>query len=183
MSSFIKKGHHNNPGILVPYFGRKFHIVLFKFSESCKYNLNNENQSAINKLWGYSFIGHCPYQNFEHELPNSFGKRLRWIFGAIHKNSFRLGWNYNNETDKFQIFAYWYNNGIRGGYKLQDCNVNEEVRITLNNDYHNNHILITGLWTIKFNFPKLKIGMHHDLWFGGKEPAPHNMEMELEVYY
>lgn len=59
----------------------------FIFTEESKY-LTTQEPIAVEKLWGFTF-------------------------GHIHKNSIRLGWNYNGEKDEFNLYSYIYKNKER----------------------------------------------------------------------
>lgn len=165
----IKKGRHNNNLIFKdhiflpkPYFGKKKHTIRFRFDQSCVYNLHNDNQYDINKLWGYSF-------------------------GHHHINSFRIGFNYSLLYQSMDIHVYWYNEGNRGYSHLCFADINEYTELEIQNDYKNNYIVITHpkeknfKWTIPFKFPKIKLGYYLDLWIGGDEPAQQDMNIELTL--
>jgi hypothetical protein len=60
----------------------------FMFTEQCLYNLYDEDQHDVNKLFGFSI-------------------------GFHHKNSFRFGWRPLLDERKIEIVAYDYHDGIR----------------------------------------------------------------------
>lgn len=80
----------------------------FKFTESCKYNLHNEDQKDWNKLYGVSF----------------------GLLG-IHTNSVRFVWRYNPTTQMIEIGAYWYLEGYRNYYSLCNVEINDLVNFKL----------------------------------------------------
>tara|TARA_R100001463_G_scaffold28613_4_gene65564 strand:- start:1826 stop:2431 length:606 start_codon:yes stop_codon:yes gene_type:complete len=84
-------------------------------------------------------------------------------FGELnhHKNSTRLGWRYNSFNDNIDLFNYEYINGKR------TIIYNKTVEF----DKHYKVILASSkpYWFGKYLFP----------YFGGKEPAPHNVKISV----
>lgn len=101
----IRKGHHFCNKFFQIEFGRLKHNVtkIFKrefiFEESCYYTFDTGDIYDKNKLFGFS-LG---------------------LFNNCHKNSFRFGWNCENENGRIQIYAYQYINKIRDVVYL--CNI------------------------------------------------------------
>jgi len=91
----IKKNKHYPwliPIVLVIWVKRKISTIRtanFLFTDSCLYDLRDEDQWDTNKLFGFS-IGH-------HQ----------------HQSSFRFGWRPILKENKIEIVAYEYHNGLR----------------------------------------------------------------------
>jgi len=132
----IKKGNHYCSNWLY----KLTHFITFKktimhtvmFDDSCRYDLN-ENYDQVNKLFGVS-----QYLN-------------------PHITSYRIGWRYNELTDKIDLYDYIYYNSIRNIEYIRSVHINSYEIIILKTD-------------IKFKYR---------LWpyFGGKEVAPHDIEI------
>lgn len=162
----IEKGKHRSGIFFKPTLNlskeREFHFI---FNGNCNYNYNDANLvNQINKLCGFSF-------------------------GYHHTNSIRIGWQTNLEdSNKIKLFYYIYNKGIRTEKYICDVGIHFLNHIKIVCDYKNNrfciHVLKGDGTTIKidlvkFIFPKIKIGYYLFPYFGGKLPAPHEMEIYL----
>lgn len=75
------------------------------FTEESKYNSNVEPE-AIEKLWGLGF-------------------------GHPHKNSVRVGWNYESDLDRFNLYAYVYIDGERITKHLTYAKAYEKVQVRI----------------------------------------------------
>lgn len=133
----------------------------FTFTDSCKYNLGDEDQLDWNKLFGVSF----------------------GIFG-IHRNSARFVWRYDPTSTKIEIGAYWYINGYRSWYNLTAIDLNkkynfkicifdESVVFTVLDDYAaiGKYILCIDKKITDKN--RYKCG----IYFGGNRTAPQRIEI------
>jgi len=91
----IKKGRHYPYLIPIafPFCVKKdennYREARFKFTDSCMFDLHDEDQWDVNKLFGFS-IGH-------HQ----------------HGSSFRFGWRPILSENKIEIVAYEYHDGFR----------------------------------------------------------------------
>ena len=170
----IKKGKHYPWGIplAMPIWVKKndgtFRTAKFLFTDSCMFDLKDEDQWDVNKLFGFS-IGH--HQN---------------------GSSFRFGWRplLNNMT--IEIVAYEYHDGFR--FKTMpicevELNTVYKFRVGylphINRSYY--HVsdtktgkLIKDRFIVDFaNDVKLarKSGLGYTLgvYFGGNEKAPHDI--------
>lgn len=155
----IPKGWHYSLHLPKPYLGIKKNFnIKVKFTDYCRYNLDNPDQQDINKLFGVSFRHH-------------------------HNNSIRIGWYYNPITDKIHIYAYEYENGVRRFARVGEVNIDEIVYIDLKLLSHSYEILIRGggFLNFMFNYPTIKMGYYLYPYFGGNQPAPHDVKIEMEV--
>jgi len=84
-------------------------------------------------------------------------------FGSwfVHNRSLRLGWNYNSFTKKIDLYLYEYIKGDRQITYLQSVDINTYNDITLKSE--------KPYW----------FGTYYKFYFGGKEPAPHNVEINI----
>lgn len=144
----IIKGFHYStfiPRIYKPCISK---TVKIKFDKSCAYKI--DEKSCVNKLWGFS-IG---------------------LFG-VHKNSYRLGWTYEN--DKIIIWTYCYINGKLHKKILTECEFGKEYECSI--ELHDKVIL--NFNGIKSEFPiyELKTLFELGFYFGGETRAPHNMKI------
>jgi len=129
------------------------------FDSNCRYDLGNNNQLDINKLFGIGFL---------------------W---SHHTDSARFGWRYNNDTKKFELFTYCYVSGKRTWEYITSVEPNVSCELTI--DLH----FGSYFFTIKRgsnifqkevkHFHTKKIAYPLAPYFGGDEKAPHTMNIYL----
>lgn len=162
----IKKGrHYARPLQLVRklcgvrYTNQRTIEAKVSFMSDCKYWLPAIDMYDINKLFGVSF-------------------------GYHHDNSLRFGWRFIN--NKIELVTYVYYDGVRLREKhIAWCEFNKEYQLTIHNDGKEAFFsCICGLnyssERIPFEVGK-SISYPLSLYFGGNNPAPHNMHIEMEV--
>lgn len=158
----IPKGWHYSLHLPKPYLGIKKNFnIKVKFTDSCRYNLNNADQQDINKLFGVSF-------------------------GSHQDNSIRIGWNYNLVTGEIDIYSYEYERGIRWLFtKIGSVAIGDLTYIDLSLAHYTYSIRIndgiSGFGNYIFNYPAIKLGYYLYPYFGGNQPAPHDVKIEMEV--
>lgn len=157
----IKKGEHYSAHPVKPYFGKTSFKVTVNFDESCRYDLGGVDQLDVNKLFGVSFGNH-------------------------EVNSIRIGWAYNLETLKMDIYTYTYENSVRKINKIGSCSLAENVVINLklnfgSSTYQTNSIIsIPQEQVFAYSYPALKAGYYLYPYFGGNNPAPHEMSIQMD---
>lgn len=138
-----------------------------RFTDSCRYDLGDENQLDINKLFG---IGYFP---------------------SHRHNSMRFGWTYSRERDVIQLWAYWYANGKRTYTHLQNVNIGQLVGLKITTTMINiKHRVTTGHGLFINGEQKIWVpGIRQTKWayllrpyFGGDRVAPHDMWIEMYRY-
>ena len=173
MKIVIKKGRHYPWGIplALPVWVKKnegkFRTAKFMFTDSCMFDLKDEDQWDVNKLFGFS-IGHH------------------------HNTSFRFGWRPKLETQTIEIVAYEYHDGFRFR-TMPICEVELNTCYTfrigylphINRSYYNvsdckTDKLIKDRFIVDFkNDVKLQkkwgLGYTLGVYFGGNEKAPHDI--------
>ena len=132
---------------------------LVMFDSSCEYKLSKSDQEDINKLFGFSL-------GFNH-----------------HKDSARFGWFYDDGT--IHLYWYVYDNGIRKYGIIKNLDLNTRYELTIKSDTNNWHFSVvddysktkTDVKVVKSS--EFKIG--YKLWpyFGGNNPAPHDIKIEM----
>lgn len=171
----IKKGkHYPFPGFLVPvlkYVKKEKETKMertFKFTESCFYDLQNENQLDTNKLFGFSIGNH-------------------------HNTSFRFGWRPNLLTHKIQILKYEYQDGIRTIFPL--CEVDADKWVSFGIYYNPKGFCKyvasemidenAGQMNVKISPVNVKrkhgFGYRLGLYFGGNETAPQDVVVYKKI--
>ena len=153
----IKVGQHYSFNFPKLYFGKKIFICKVKFTESCKYDLGTIDQLDINKLAGVSF-------------------------GYHETNSIRIGWVYNLETYKIDLYWYVYEDGFRRYGKLDSCEIGEEKEIYLILSPINSTFIIytdNSQALIDYRYPTHLIGYYLFPYFGSNVPAQHVVELYM----
>ena len=158
----IKKGRHYPYliPIMFPFCVKKnrtnFRSAMFKFTDSCMFNLYDEDQWDVNKLFGFS-IGH-----------------------HHNRSSFRFGWRPILSENKIEIVAYEYHDGFRMK-TMPICRIelNEWHRFSLsyNNETNKSYYFVNDeCFTNKVKLEK-KSGLGYTLgvYFGGNEKAPQDI--------
>jgi hypothetical protein len=136
-------------------FGRE-HTRTVMFYPSCKYDIGLPDQLDWNKLFGVGF------------------------FPGIHKNSYRFGWRYNPDLYRFEIAAYWYEDGVRKSEMLGQVRVLTPFEITIS--YHAGLVTFSlkGQSSISVKAKWSWIGLRLDFYFGGNQVAPHDMKILIQ---
>lgn len=162
MKFLIKKNTHYSNGFLfklLNFFNFKSKICYdLRFDKSTMYNLENLNQLDINKLVGFSS-------------------------GFHHKNSARIGWNCDSKN--IILHTYCYINGKRTWSELARIKTENLYRISIEDSgiyYEFKIIDDVGRVTQKSVEKPITYRFGYNLWpfFGGDEPAPHDMYIELK---
>lgn len=159
----IKKGKHfSNQFLYKMYnffnFKKKVEYIV-KFPSSCIYELNKKDQMDINKLFGFSL-------------------------GVLHhQNSVRFGWNYLE--GKIILHAYCYEDGKRNNSFITRIPLDQEFKLGIFVEENVYTFVVENLKTnhkskVKM-YGKQKFKFGYNLWpyFGGNNPAPHDMSIEL----
>lgn len=161
----IKKGrHYPFPGFPIgqPYLikdiGLTCRMAEYLFTDSCMYDLKDEDQHDVNKLFGFSI-------------------------GCHHENSFRFGWRPILKNNTIEIVAYEYNNGVRmATISLCEVELNKWHQFRLQYHPHLDEIyyyLNEDAWSTNFTKniikPIKKWGYTLGAYFGGNEKAPHDI--------
>lgn len=148
----------------------------FRFSSNCLYSLGSVDEDLkCNKLYGMSF---GPIHNTTTLWGRLFSKRA---------HSFRLGWNCEKQNGKIQLFAYYYNAGVRKIEYICDICVSQTYNCFMYFDRTSNKILVDvtgdGLnintsYYFRFN-DCLRWGLFLFPFFGGDMAAPNKMNMYI----
>lgn len=140
-----------------PFF-KKTRKFEFFFPGTSRYIFNTSDVFAINKLIGFSdgTLNH-------------------------HKNSFRIGWNYEVAHDNIAVYAYTYVDGERVSKRLGRVPIDFENTLEVS--------CLKGEYLVNFNntlhrmkrSEKIRCNYKHMLWpyFGGQRTAPHTMGFYL----
>jgi len=131
----------------------------FMFTESCLYDLKNENQSDINKLFGFSI-------------------------GLHYINSVRFGWRPNLKNSTIEILKYEYNDKVRNFKSILELDLNKFYRFEIKYDgfgfvsysiFDINDVCLANTLSIPIlGFPII-FGYRLGLYFGGNEKAPQDI--------
>lgn len=165
MNFLIKKDIHYSNQFLYKSLNilnqSRFLSYVVVFDNTCVYELNSQDQEDINKLFGFSL-------GFNH-----------------HKDSARFGWFYQDGT--IHLHAYIYDRGVRKSKLIKNLDLNTEYILTLVDEGNNWLFSVDDSWSmvVEYRIEKssnFKIG--YKLWpyFGGNNPAPHDIQIKLEKW-
>jgi hypothetical protein len=160
----IKKGNHYPfPGFAIglPKWVSKNKLTTadadFYFTESCLYDLKDEDQHDVNKLFGFSI-------------------------GYHHKTSFRFGWRPILETRQIEIVAYEYHDNLRQAtIPIGKIEINKWYRFVMGffpliqktvYSINGTNLGATNSVNIK---KKYGLGYTLGFYFGGNETAPQDI--------
>jgi hypothetical protein len=172
----IKKGHHQDtrPFSSWLHFGRKSMAYYVTFGENCAYQLPDYNSLDVNKLFGLSF----------------------GLF-AVHENSARFGWRWNEKEQCIDLLAYCYVDGkLNWDAQMNfpvvgQARLGEKVECSLSASEHQGdasyHFEVRRIH-IWYGMPSTLVrgpesipsyGLTHSLYFGGRFAAPHDMHIKM----
>lgn len=136
---------------------------LVRFCGSCRYELS-ENKTQVNKLVG---VGHLHH----------------------HLNSIRVGWRYNADRDQVELLAYRYKNGVRDYIHCCWVEVNDIVSVDVDYTYSKGAITASVVcdggsvqyeWKVQHWYEKIPFLYECFPYFGGSQPAPHSININIE---
>lgn len=173
----IPKGFHISH--IFPSFYRNKPLVNFRFAftSNCIYNLNDQHNQDCNKLFGVSF-------GLVHNTSTLWGR----IFKKS-ANSFRIGWNCSSQNGKIQLYAYYYNDGVRKIEYIIEVPKNKEFDASLYFDRIDNKVHVdinaegfdNSHSVYDFRFKDCpRFGMFLFPYFGGTIAAVHRMVIYLQ---
>ena len=177
MKVIIKEGKHLSNQITLPRLGlwnTGEVICKVKFTSESKYIIGGEDQLDWNKLSAGASWGYFP-------LVKQY---------QMHFNSSRWGWRYNPNTDKIEITPYFYNEGVRNyaetlGIAPIELDIDVEYELTIKpySSFVNYIVKKDGKVIYKGGFdqsiPSVR-GFLAIAYFGGTQPAPHDISYELK---
>lgn len=163
MSIILKGCHFSLP--MIPWIVKTEGLQkTFVFTNSCRYVLQNGDQSDWNKLTGFT---------------------LGWKIStnAVHDNSIRIAWRYNTETGLIELCWYVYRNGVRiyEEKNIWRVRVGDSVKVMIDKTFSGYYyVTINGIpkmIDVKFSKPK-KYGWLCYPYFGGTSKAPHTITIK-----
>jgi hypothetical protein len=155
----IKRGRHQSVNQLRRHTSENMQFKVI-FDESAIYKTSNpSNQASINKLFGFSDCGSHHQQN-----------------------SARVGWRWFN--DQLELMAYVYNNGRREFASLAVIEVGKVYEVSINSK-GDHYLFSTGKNEVRIgkgceNNNSIRYKLFP--YFGGKDPAPHEVRIVIEEF-
>lgn len=158
----IKKGKHRAQPRLGLFYAHHFTRKVISFRENCKYLIPGPDQEDTNKLFGLGYL---------------------WNH---HKESARFGWRYDPASGLIILSAYCYIRGERVIKDLARTGCREPLIYTIYEEANNYRFgimtpagdTLCNEWVPKFH--KKKFSFPLGFYFGGNQPAPHQMEIEIK---
>jgi len=155
--------HYARPWRLGFWWNRRSFTWWVKFNESCRYDLQSDDQLDTNKLCGVGYL-----------------------FGGHHIDSTRFGWRYNKEADVVELMVYCYVNKERIIKPLATCDINKgyELKLHTSDGIYSFSVsevgrnTYAGYATVRYKHRK---NLQYGLWpyFGGNQKAPHEITIQL----
>lgn len=150
---------------LFPWIRLKVKSVSRKviFHSNCAYNLPGEEDDAdVNKIFGLGYL---------------------WN----KKESARFGWNYNNITNKIDLYAYYHVGGVMDFKFICDAFLGKEYLMILN-IYQRHYSFSVWSDTDATAIGDKMVGKTHQkkwsfnqgMYFGGTYPAPQDITIEIK---
>lgn len=178
----IRKGKHNSKPFRFGIWCRKktFKWVV-QFHTSCVYEINGVDQLDTNKLIGVGYLSKL--RLIKHKYFNRFWfytfQPMQWTDSA------RFGWRYDLENNKIELLAYCYVNGNRIIKPICFCDIGAtyELCLIIHNGEYNFIVneqykpILGSAIVVSRNFKNIKYRL--GIFFGGNQPAPHNMYINL----
>ena len=134
----------------------------FKISKGCHYSGFKFRPFIYKRsmVADVVFTPSCRYDG-SYQLESQINKLFG--FGSMnhHNNSHRLGWRYSEDLDRVLIFEYFYIDGERFEKQICKICIGQNIRLKLKAN--------KGYWFGKRLYP----------YFGGKEPAPHDLKIKI----
>lgn len=120
--------------------------------------------------------------------PKGMNDQINKLIGLssafIHKDSVRIGWRHSDK-DRFVLFAYWYENGIRHSEYITNVKAGSLVQGSIKT-FDQLHSI--KAWII-INDQFLEVDINNICkwivfpYFGGKHPAPWDMSFDIKLKY
>ncbi len=137
-------------------------LTTFRFTESCRYELDGDDQWDWNKLCGINFT-----------WP---GQPLKAVM---------LGWRYNPATGLCEVAAYINDpeTGRTMGEPMAAFAIGESFQVNIHRSKLRGYwfgLLVDEEWVEEFHAVSFdnQIGREVAGWFGGNRPAPHFIKIE-----
>lgn len=152
--TIFKGWHFSFPWIPRIYWNKDDYNWNVIFTNSCKYDHGTNDQLDWNKLVGIS---------------NHLNPR---------KDSLRIVWRYNKETDLFEIALYTEKNKEFTAVEIASIKANEKLTINLK-CYVTYALVEVKDKLFMASFQKEPLTLRLNPYFGGNLPAPHKMKLKL----
>jgi hypothetical protein len=155
--------HRARPWCPWLWWGKTSFTWIVSFDESCRYDLQNDDQFDTNKLVGIGYLWHH------------------------HKNSARFGWRYWTERREIALSAYCYVNGRRVIEHVAFCEIGKEYIVKLKVLAMSYYFEVTEPGagkpagsTFVDHYHEKKLAYRLAPFFGGTSSAPHNIAIKIE---
>ena len=117
--------------------------------------------------------------------PRAMNQHVNKLIGIssidIHDQSVRIGWR-NTKNNRFSLFVYYYQDGKRHTYYLTNVKPGEKVIGRIVTASESVAVNVNGYGLAIANMPKDMDWMTFP-YFGGKHPAPWDMEFDIKFTY
>ncbi len=155
----IKKGKHRS------VYGFKLHSGIKEMKFSVKFSPS------------------CWYEPIDWE--HDYNKLVGWSYGRHHRNSVRIAWRSHKDSKNVELATYVYCKGKRSVAKPILVPLNKTVNLSFSYNESNGLVTLVDESGNKSAFQakglKPKMGYYLFPYFGGNNPAPQNMQIELNL--
>lgn len=158
----IPKGEHKSQPRNNRLFWKPTEITAtVTFTESCRYDLKNEDQADINKLFGVGYVG---------------------LNGLHQADSARFGWAYDPVQENIGLYVYCYRNKERTFYLLDSVAINVPVKLSIQiQEKWYTFRINDGASTAIYKTHSKPLAYWLSPYFGGNQPAPHTIYLDLVI--
>lgn len=133
----VRKNKHYSGFRFRPFIRKKELKAWVCFTDSCRYYTEDlQLKEQVNKLFGFGSILH-------------------------HRNSYRIGWRYNQENDVIDLFEYFYIKGQRHIKKFDSIRIGQTRKLKVKSK--------KTVW----------LGVRLWLYYGGVAKAPKNIYVKM----
>lgn len=169
MKITIHKGRHS-PNILQRllqigiFCNKKKMERIVEFDITCKYDHpGTDDDEDVNKLFGWAYLK------------------------GLGKDSIRFGWNWNNDSSKVRLYAYYYVNGERGFQKICEVPLNFKFLLSIERIEKSYQLKVLDGKQTYIQYGSVDVTFTHNkswgytlgCFFGGNNTAPHDITFKI----
>jgi len=167
---------------LVIKFKMTSYFIISKGKHCCRPITMNFHINKVRDSKDIIFYDNCWYDESQQTF-TGVNKLFGFTYGGVHSNSIRFGWRPSKDRGKIVLYDYCYNKGNRLVYTaIATIKTNKQYTLGLFYSKTTEEVffILDGriISTVDFDKPRFLIGYTSSFYFGGKETAPHEMQIK-----